>query len=130
MDFLGGSEISARAGMINMTNTIQQAEVQAKKAENQNQADYMKQIQKVSRDFESIFLGYMLKQMRKTVPEDALFGNSNAKEIFSEMYDESLSQELSKAGGIGLAAMMYKQFAIAENAKKTVPIPEIKTENK
>lgn len=126
MDFLGGSEIAARADMLSMTNTIKQAEIQAKKAENRSHSAYMKQLQQVSRDFESIFLSYMLKQMRKTVPEDALFGSSTAKDIFYEMYDESMSKELAKAGGIGLAAMMYKQFEAAEKAKKPVIPPEIK----
>jgi peptidoglycan hydrolase FlgJ len=126
MDFLGGAEITARTDVLSMTNTLQQAELQAKKAENHKQSDYMKQLQNVSRDFESIFLSYMLKQMRKTVPEDPLMGNSNAKEIFSDMYDEALSKELAKAGGIGLAAMMYKQFSATENAKKAAQAAVIK----
>jgi flagellar protein FlgJ len=119
MDFLGGSEMAARADMLNMTNTLQRAELQAKKTENQKHSDYMQQLAKVSKDFESIFLNYMLKQMRKTVPEDSLMGTSNAKDIFTEMYDETLSNELAKAGGIGLGALMYKQLAAAENARKT-----------
>jgi flagellar protein FlgJ len=126
MDISGGSEITARTEMLSMTNALQNAELQAKKAENAGKSDYMKQLQKVSRDFESIFLTYMLKQMRKTVPDDPLLGNSNAKDIFYEMYDESLSNELARAGGIGLGAMMYKQLAAAENAKKPLPPPEIK----
>jgi Rod binding domain-containing protein len=126
MDFLGGSEIAARADMLSMTNTLQRAELSAKKTENQKQSDYLQQLAKVSRDFESIFLTYMLKQMRKSLPEDSLLGNSNAKDIYTEMYDESLANELAKAGGIGLAAMMYKQLAAAENAKKPVQVPEIK----
>lgn len=126
MDFLGGSEMSARTDMLSMTNKLQQAELQAKKTENTTQSDYMKQLQKVSRDFESIFLTYMLKQMRKTVPDDPIMGNSNAKDIFYEMYDESLSNELARAGGIGLGAMIYKQLSAAENAKKALPPIEIK----
>ena len=118
MDFLGGAEMSARTDMLNMTNTLQQAVIQAKKTENSKQSNYTQQLQKVSRDFESIFLGYMLKQMRKTVPEDPIMGNSNAKDIYFDMYDDALSKELSKAGGIGLAAMLYKQLSASENAKK------------
>jgi flagellar protein FlgJ len=126
MDFLGGAEITARTQMLNMTNTLQQAEVQAKKTENTKQSDYMKQLEKVSKDFESIFLGYMLKQMRKTVPDDPIMGNSNAKDIYQDMYDDALSKEFAKAGGIGLATMMYKQFAAAETAKKAAEAHLIK----
>lgn len=117
MDFLGGSEITAKAEMLTMTNTLQQAQLQAKKAEAPKDSKYMEQLKKVSKDFESIFLGYMLKQMRKTVPEDPIFGNSNAKDIFESMYDDATSKELSKAGGIGLASILYKQLATIQTGK-------------
>ncbi|HRU38563.1 MAG TPA: rod-binding protein [Candidatus Goldiibacteriota bacterium] len=128
MDFLGGSEITARADMLSMTNTLQQAQLQAQKAENKKQAGQMQQLAKVSKDFESIFLGYMLKQMRKTVPEESLFGKSNAREIFFDMYDDAVSKELASAGGIGLAVMLYKQLSAAEKSHTPAvkPLPESK----
>lgn len=110
-DFLGSSEIIARTDMMGMTNKLQQAAIQAKKTENTKGSNYLAQIKNVSREFESIFLNYMLQQMRKTVPEDSLMGNSPAKDIFMGMQDEELSKELSRAGGIGLAAMLYSQLA-------------------
>jgi len=108
-DFLGGSEIAAKVDMLNITNKVQQAELLTKKAQVKDGA-YIAQLQKVSRDFESIFLSYMLKQMRRTVPETDLVGKTIAKDIFYEMHDEELSRELAKAGGIGLAAILYKQL--------------------
>lgn len=117
-DFLGSSEIAARAQMMNMTTRLQEAEVNAEKVKNTSKDDYMKQIVKVSKDFESIFLGYMLKQMRKTVPPDPLFGDSQAKQIFYEMYDDETAKELAKAGGIGLAAVLTKQLSIYAPSKQ------------
>lgn len=117
MDFLGGSEIIARKEMLNLANSVQQAEIQAKKVENKNKTEYLKQLEQVTREFESIFLSYMIKQMRKTIPEDALFGNSIAKDIFYDMYNDAISMELSKAGGIGLASILYNQLAKIEEAK-------------
>lgn len=117
MDFLGGSEIIARKEMLSMTNSVQQAEIQAKKVENKNKTEYLKQLENVTREFESIFLSYMIKQMRKTIPEDALFGNSIAKDIFYDMYNDAISKELAKAGGIGLASILYSQLAKIEEAK-------------
>src|SRR5450759_2026792 len=100
-DFLGSSEMIARTDMQGMTNKLQQATIQASKTENVKSADYLARIKSVSRDFESIFLGYMLQQMRKTIPEDSLMGNSPAKDIFMGMQDEEMAKELSRAGGIG-----------------------------
>ena len=110
-DFLGSSEIIARTDMLGMSNKLQEATIQANKAQNVKDPKYLSQIKNVSREFESIFLNYMLQQMRKTVPEDSLMGNSPAKDIFMGMQDEQMSKELSKAGGIGLAAMLYSQLA-------------------
>ena len=59
----------------------------------------------------------MLKQMRNTIPEDPIFGKSNAKDIFESMYDDATSKELSKAGGIGLASILYKQLATIQTTK-------------
>ncbi|MCX7698941.1 MAG: rod-binding protein [Candidatus Goldbacteria bacterium] len=117
MDFLFNSEIIARKEMLNLANTVQQAEIQAKKVENKNKTEYLKQLESVTKEFESIFLSYLLKQMRKTIPEDPLFGNSIAKDIFYDFYDNAISREFSKAGGIGLAAILYNQLAKLEEAK-------------
>jgi flagellar protein FlgJ len=103
--------------MLNFTNSIQQAELQAKKVENKNKAEYLKQLEQVTKEFESIFLSYMLKQMRKTIPEDPLLGNSVAGDIFYDLYDDAVSKEFSKAGGIGLATILYNQLAKLEEAK-------------
>lgn len=110
VDFLGASEITARTEIVKLDNRLKQAQMEASKINDKNlsQTDKLK---KVSQEFESIFLGYMLKQMRKTVPEDPLFGNSTAKDIFYEMYDDAVARELSKAGGIGLASLLYKQLS-------------------
>ncbi len=120
MDFFGGSEIIARKEMLNLANSVQQAEIQAKKVENKNKIEYMKQLEKVTREFESIFLSYMMKQMRKTIPEDPLFGNSIAKDIFYDLYNDALSRELSKAGGIGLASILYNQLSRIEETKNEI----------
>jgi peptidoglycan hydrolase FlgJ len=110
-DFLGSSEIVARTEMTGMTNKLQEAQIQANKSANVKDPKYLSQIKNVSQQFESIFLNYMLQQMRKTVPQDSLIGDSPAKDMFMGMHDDELSKELSKAGGIGLAAMLYSQLS-------------------
>ena len=63
--------------------------------------------------FEAMFLSMMYKQMRATVPETDLFGKkSNTIKIFEDMRDTELMTAASKAGGIGIADMMYKQLSI------------------
>ena len=68
-------------------------------------------LKQACRDFESIFLSIMFKEMRKTVPEDGLIEKSAGTEIFEEMHIEELSKEIANRDeGLGIAEMLYKQF--------------------
>ncbi len=116
VDFLGGSEAFIRTEITNLNNKVQEAQLQASRVENKD-TKQMARLKQVSGEFESIFLGYMIKEMRKTVPEDPLFGSSQAKEIYYDMYDDAMAKELSKAGGIGLAAMLYNQLSKGPDVK-------------
>jgi flagellar protein FlgJ len=61
--------------------------------------------------FESIFLNMMLSTMRKTIPDGELVEKSNATSTFESMLDEEYSKTMAKAGGIGLADVLYKQLS-------------------
>ena len=65
---------------------------------------------KVSKDFESIFLGYLLKTMREAVPKSDFFGHTRDEEIFGSMRDEEMAKNMAQGGGIGLAKMMVAQL--------------------
>jgi flagellar protein FlgJ len=81
-----------------------------KAASSSDKAESLKKLEKVSRDFESIFLGYLLKTMRQAVPKSDFFGHTREQEIFGAMRDEELAKGMAEAGGIGLAEMMVQQL--------------------
>lgn len=63
------------------------------------------------RDFESIFIHMMLKEMRKTIPEGGFVEKSTASKMFEDMLDEEISKEIAKKDdGLGIAKMMYEQL--------------------
>ncbi len=70
-----------------------------------------KELKEACKGFEAMFLNMMYKQMRATVPEDTLFGESNAQKIFRDMHDEKLMENIADGGGLGLADMLYKQLS-------------------
>ena len=43
---------------------------------------------------------------------NTLFGKSNSQKIWQSMLDDSMMEEVSKAGGVGLADMIYKQLTL------------------
>ena len=69
-----------------------------------------KELRKACEGFEAMFLNMMYRQMRATVPENTLFGESNALKIFQDMRDDELMKNVAAGGGIGIADMMYKQL--------------------
>jgi flagellar protein FlgJ len=77
------------------------------KAQDPKQLD---QLRKVSQDFESLFLAYMLKTMKQAIPKSGYLGDSQGEKIFTEMKDEELAKGMAKAGGIGLARLLEQQL--------------------
>ena len=63
----------------------------------------------VASQFESIFIQMMLKSMRDTVPEGGLF-DSNQMAMYQEMFDQQVSLDMSRHGGIGLAEIIERQL--------------------
>lgn len=68
------------------------------------------ELKKISQDFESLFVGMMLKSMRATVPEDKLTGGGRAEETFRSMLDQEYATAAARRGGIGIATMVEKEL--------------------
>jgi len=84
-------------------------------------------LREVARQFESMFVHQMLKQMRSTnevFGEDSYFSSDETK-FHEEMLDQQMSLELTKGRGLGLAEMLYEQMQSAYGAY----LPQAKQEN-
>jgi peptidoglycan hydrolase FlgJ len=68
-------------------------------------------LKQACRDFEAIFISYMLKKMRQTVSESKLVFGGRGEEIFRDMQDEEMSKDMSKSDGIGLSKMLYSELS-------------------
>jgi Rod binding domain-containing protein len=73
-----------------------------------NSADGLEQ---VGRELESLFISYLLKEMRATISKSGFITGGRAEEIYTSMLDAQLAKELSTKGGIGLAALLHDQLA-------------------
>jgi len=81
----------------------------------QSKAD--KELKEACQGFEAMFLDIMYRQMRKTVPENTLFGKSHGQEIFEDMRDSELMKQVAQSGGLGLGDLIYRQLAPSVLAK-------------
>jgi flagellar protein FlgJ len=65
-------------------------------------------IKEAAKQFEALFVGMMLKSMRKATPQDGPMDSEQGK-MFTSMLDEQISQKIASRG-LGLADMLEKQM--------------------
>ncbi|MBN2207879.1 MAG: rod-binding protein [Candidatus Coatesbacteria bacterium] len=58
-------------------------------------------------EFEAIFLGYLLQQMRKTVQKSSLMPETPAERIYMTMFDDEVAKAGCKGAGTGLGDVIY-----------------------
>lgn len=69
----------------------------------------------VAKQFESLFVQMMMKEMRDTLPEGGLFQDENLR-FYQDMLDKELSQSLVKGEGMGLASVIERQLTFSPEA--------------
>jgi len=84
---------------------------------------------KATREFESFFMYYMLKSMRKTVPKNpfddqAALGRSMGKELFTDMFDIEVARRISRGEDRSISRMLYKSLEKLIDAKSRSPDPQ------
>ena len=77
----------------------------------ETQAGDEAQLEKACRGFESLFVNYLMQQMRDTVPESGFLGGGQAEKIYTTMLDGEVSKTISDQRGIGLAKLLYDQMS-------------------
>lgn len=86
-------------------------------APNANEAQ---SLQQAAEQFETLFLQLVLKNMRTA--SDAVSGDegmfsSNEQQLFRDMYDGQLAQQMAGQGQVGLAAQIIRQFATTADSE-------------
>ena len=72
-----------------------------------------KQLNSLSKQFESIFVHQLLKSMRSTVQKTGLF-DSHATNMYESLHDEEIAKLMTEQKGIGLADVIYRDLARLE----------------
>jgi len=80
-------------------------------------------IDKVAKQFESVFLQWALKSMREATPEGGLFTDSSSKS-FQSMYDQELVQHIS-GKGVGLASEIARQLRGMTQTAQAAPTEKV-----
>ncbi|MEK6531447.1 MAG: peptidoglycan DD-metalloendopeptidase family protein [Deltaproteobacteria bacterium] len=76
------------------------------------------EIRRAVKEFESLFISQMLKEMRSTVMQSELMHSSNSEDIYTSMLDTELSKVMANSGGIGLGDMLLRQLSVGAESGK------------
>jgi flagellar protein FlgJ len=74
-------------------------------------------------EFEALFINLLLKELRATVGKSGLMDGGRAEEVYTGMMDTEMARDLAAKGGIGLAAILYRQLDPARTERRSVPGP-------
>ncbi len=84
----------------------------------ENPGNEKQALETVAAQFEALFIGEMLKQMRNTTFESGLFGNDRASKIYRDMHDEAMAMEMARTGAFGIGKMMLQELGSAAETRK------------
>lgn len=69
-------------------------------------------LEKAAKEFEGVFLGTLMRAMRKTVPDNELFNSSGPTKFYQQMHDAEIAKALAAGhSNMGIADLIVKQFA-------------------
>lgn len=84
-------------------NSLTSTQTRAKRVEPIDRSRVDPQILQAADGMEAMFVDYMYKVMRQTVPKDELTSDSPATEIYQGMLDTEVAQKAAKSKGLGLS---------------------------
>jgi len=61
-------------------------------------------------EMESLFITYLLKEMRATINKSGFISGGRAEDIFTSLLDVELAKRISERGGIGLSSILLDQL--------------------
>jgi flagellar protein FlgJ len=85
-----------------------------------DQQKALQNLHQAATQFEGVFLQMVMGAMRDTVPQESIFGRDSASEqTWQSMLDDEYSQQMAKAGGLGLATQLEQQMrgVVLSNAR-------------
>ena len=76
-------------------------------------------VKQSAQNFESSFLSVMLAQMFKGVETEAPFGGGQGEEMFKSFFTDAVAKQVSKSGGVGLAASVEREMLKMQGLEDT-----------
>jgi len=118
-DFLvsgvSGFDAMARSRVLQAKARLEQVKLQAEgsksgQLESSVSEKDAEQIRAAATDFEALLLHQMLNTMWKTVPKGGLVSGSREEEMYRDMLNEQLAQQIAQDQGIGIKEVIMREL--------------------
>ena len=61
-------------------------------------------------EFEAIFLSQLMKNMSTGLKADSTFGGGFAEDLYQDVLNEKIGEQIAKTGGIGISDAIFKEL--------------------
>lgn len=78
---------------------------------------------RVAGQFEALFVQEMLKSMRSASFGDPIFGGSGGAEMYRDLFDQQIADDIAAGPGVGLADLLVRQLGGDSGAGGVTPAP-------
>ncbi len=107
---------------ISLSNEIERARHSIKSGGNAPPGQRDAELKETCSELESLFINYLLKEMRQTIDKSGFISGGRAEEIYTSMLDTQMAKQFAHKGGIGLSSIFMEQLSKGykqnENLKK------------
>ena len=108
--------------MLKSTDTILQTlpirSIQAaKEMQNLTKGGDLKQMRKVAKDFEAVFISQMLQPMFQDLGAEAPFGGGHGEDVWRSLQVQEYGKAITDAGGIGIADKVMREMIQMQEAR-------------
>jgi len=107
---------------ISLSNEIERVRHSIKSGRNASSDNKNAELKEKCCELESLFINYLLKEMRQTIDKSGFISGGRAEEIYTSMLDSHMAKQFAHKGGIGLSSVFLEQlskdYKQNENVKK------------
>ncbi len=97
-------------GTMDVTGKMERVQQNLKSGKLSQSVENAPQLKEACAELESLFISYLLKEMRATIPKTGLMSGGRAEEIYTSMLDTEISKEMASQRGIGLSSLFQDRL--------------------
>ncbi len=102
--------------------------VQSQPVNHSSSGDDPRKLKEACSELESLFVFYLLKEMRATVPKSGLFGDGKAEEMYTSIMDLQLAKDITAKRGLGISSALFEKLSKYDEQNENQSKKDITTE--